>query len=172
MSTEILLLTLTRSHVMKGTLRCVSECAAKAISLCCRQPCPVVVVCASGIKVSSVQDTQQNSADRSWFYNRNNLQLAADTVSSVLWWQNIDLLLNIYPKEFFKTKQSRAICSACEWFIDCGKVRILQWHTHCKQGNVHFREQTLAGDGYLVSVQPSLSSILPHGFRKIIQRLG
>lgn len=95
-------------------------------------PCPIVVY-ASGIKVSLVQDTQENAADRPWFYNRNNIKLAADTVSSVLRWQTIDLLLNIYPKEFFKTKQCRATCSACEGLIACGKVRLLQGYTQKAQ---------------------------------------
>lgn len=124
-------------------------------------PCPVVVVYAPGIKVSLVQE--KNSADGPWFYNRNNLQLAADTVSSVLWWQTTDLLLNICPKEFFKTKQCRAICSACEGFIACGKVRLLQGYTHCKHENLHFREQTLAYRGWLSCLySANLSSILPH----------
>lgn len=139
------------SLLLPGTLKrdftlCFRVCGKGNLSLL---PCPTVVY-ASGIKVSVVQETQENSADRPWFYNRNNIQLAADTVSSVLWWQTINLLLNVYPKEFFKTKQCRAICSACEGLIACGKVRLLQWYKHCKHKNVHFREQTLSYRGWLL----------------------
>lgn len=133
-------------HNERDFTLCFRVCSKGNFSLL---PYPVVVVYTSGIKVSLVQVTQENSADRPWFYNRNNLQLAADTVSSVLWWQTIDLLLNVYPKEFFRTKQCKAICSACERFIDYARVRLLQWHMHCKHENVPFREQTLAYSGWL-----------------------
>lgn len=87
-----------------------------------------------------MQVTQENTTDRPWFYNRNKLQLAADTVSSALWWHTIDLFLYIYPTEIFKIKQYRAVGLACEWFLDCDKVRLLQWHMNHKREDAPFRE--------------------------------
>lgn len=74
--------------VTKSILRCVSGCAAKEISVCCLTLLQRFV---SGIKISLVQVTQENSKDGPFFltglYNRTKLQLAADRVSSALRWQ-------------------------------------------------------------------------------------